>query len=118
MMKTIVLIILLLFGQWSDGPKTIAACRSASRKLVLFDLRDAPISTPKITPATERMVLSKLFRRYLTDSTKCDADFDLGSASDPLLAARNASQITPSITDALPEVLLPPAKSKPCTLSR
>jgi hypothetical protein len=100
MMKTIVLITLLLFVASGLVAQRQSAPAAASAKLVLFDFRTTrPISTPKITPATERMVLSKLFRRYLTDPAKCDANFDPGSASDPLLAARNAGQATPSITD-------------------
>lgn len=100
MMKTIVLVILLLFVASGLVAQKQIAPAQAPKGLVLFDFRTTPpIHTPKISPATQRMVLTKLFRRYLTDSTNCDANFDAGSASDPLLAARNAGQITPSITD-------------------
>jgi hypothetical protein len=69
-------------------------------KQILFDFRlDRKISTPKITPATERSVLTKVFRRYLTDSSKCSSNFETGNETDPLKAARNVGQIVPSITD-------------------
>lgn len=65
---------------------------------VLFDFRVADESTPpKVARATERMVLSKVFRKYLTDANRCNSDqIDSGDA-DPLAAARKAGQIVPSI---------------------
>jgi hypothetical protein len=53
----------------------------------------------KIPAATQRTVLSKMFRRYLSDQSKCSADFDARGASDYLAAARKAGQITPSFND-------------------
>jgi hypothetical protein len=47
---------------------------------------------------TQRAVLSKVFRKYLTDDSKCNSGFDLNS-NDYLKAARNAGQIAPSIVD-------------------
>jgi hypothetical protein len=45
-----------------------------------------------------RNVLSKVFRKYLTDDSKCSRDFDV-SADDYLKAARVAGQIVPAIVD-------------------
>jgi hypothetical protein len=44
-------------------------------------------------------VLSKVFRKYLTDDSKCNREFDARSGKDPLKAARDAGQIVPSILD-------------------
>jgi len=67
---------------------------------VLLDFRvDRPITDVKIAAATQRNVLSKMFRRYLSDASKCGADFDASSASDRLGAARRAGQMAPSIVD-------------------
>jgi hypothetical protein len=66
---------------------------------LLVDFRKDHDSNPfKITPATQRTVLSKLFRRYLTDPNQCKADFDASNGRDPLAAARKAGQIAPAIT--------------------
>jgi hypothetical protein len=43
--------------------------------------------------------LSKLFRRYLTDSNQCNAQFDASNSNNPLEAARKAGQIVPTIYD-------------------
>ena len=65
---------------------------------LLVDFRNDHSSTPlKITPATQRTVLSKLFRRYLADPNQCKADFSASNGSDPLAAARKAGQIAPAI---------------------
>jgi len=70
------------------------------RKQLLVDFRVQRTSTPlQIPPATERSILAKVFRKYLTDEKKCSADFDSGGAADPLEAARQAGQIVPSIVD-------------------
>jgi hypothetical protein len=67
---------------------------------VLFDFRvDHDTAPHKIAPATERMVLSKVFRKYHTDSNRCNSQFDASEGSDPLAAARKAGQIVPSIVD-------------------
>jgi hypothetical protein len=67
---------------------------------LMMDFRTNNDSAPiKIAPATQRAVLSKLFRRYLTDANQCKADFDMGNSTDPLAAARKAGQIVPSIED-------------------
>ena len=68
---------------------------------MLFDFRTNDDSAPsKISPATERMVLSKVFRKYLPDANRCNSQFDASDGSDPLAAARKAGQIVPSIIDS------------------
>lgn len=67
---------------------------------VLLDFRvDRKISDVRIPAATQRNVLSKLFRRYLTDSNRCNSEFDTSKGTDPLAEARKAGQIVPSIMD-------------------
>jgi hypothetical protein len=66
---------------------------------LLVDFRNDHASTPfKITQTAERTVLSKLFRKYLTDQNQCKADFDASNGDDRLGAARKAGQIVPSIS--------------------
>lgn len=69
---------------------------------VLFDFRveEEATTAPKITPVTERMVLTKVFRKYLTDANRCNSQLDTGGDSDPLAAARKAGQMVPSILDS------------------
>ena len=65
---------------------------------VLFDFRNEDeASSARITAATQRMVLSKVFRKYLTDANRCNFHGDAGD--DYLAAARKAGQIVPSISD-------------------
>jgi len=60
---------------------------------VLFDFRAERGNDPHRIPlATQRAVLSKMFRKYLADDNKC-------SSTDSLQAARNAGQIVPTIVD-------------------
>lgn len=67
---------------------------------VLMDFRtDSNVAETKIPTATQRAVLSKVFRRYLSDSSRCSSQFDAGNAADRLAAARRAGQIVPSIAD-------------------
>jgi hypothetical protein len=67
---------------------------------VLLDFRlDRKIPEIRIPAATQRSVISKVFRKYLTDSNRCSAEFVGGDAADPLAAARKAGQIVPSIID-------------------
>lgn len=67
---------------------------------VLQDFRsDRKLSAIKIPAATERAVLSKLFRKYLSDANQCKADFDASNGADPLAAARKAGQMVPYIAD-------------------
>jgi hypothetical protein len=100
-MKTILLII-LIFGLACTGlvaqKQTTPPLKTP--KQVLFDFRvERTSAPPKIPIPTQRNVLSKVFRRYLTDESKCNPKFDASSSSDPLKAARNAGQIVPSIVD-------------------
>src|SRR5687768_1720972 len=65
---------------------------------VLFDFRvDRNAASSKISAATQKSVLTKVFRKYLTDPNQCNADFDAGNGADPLAAARKAGQIVPAI---------------------
>jgi hypothetical protein len=67
---------------------------------LLVDFRTNHESAPiKIAPATQRAVLSKVFRKYLTDANQCKADFDMSNGAEPLAAARKAGQMVPSIED-------------------
>jgi len=89
-MKTIPLILVLLL------PVTTFAQRL--KPTVLFDFRNDHVSSqPKISAATQREVLSKVFRRYLSDANKCKANFEGGE--DYLAAARRAGQIVPQIAE-------------------
>jgi hypothetical protein len=67
---------------------------------LLIDFRANNDSSPaKITPATQRSVLSRVFRKYLTDGNQCKSGFDASNGDDPLAAARKAGQIVPSVVD-------------------
>ena len=64
---------------------------------VLHDFRKEQTSkSPRITAATQRMVLSKVFRKYLTDENQCRSDFQ-PSGDNYLASARNAGQMVPSV---------------------
>ena len=94
-MKTIIFLLAFipLAAVHAQKPTTMQKDRQ-----VLFDFRVSDESTPaKIAPATQRMVLSKVFRRYLTDANRCKSNGELGE--DYLGAARKAGQIVPSISD-------------------
>jgi hypothetical protein len=94
MMKTI----LILLGIVSP----IMAQRPVPKPVrqVLLDFRkERNGPPPKISPTTERSVLSKMFRRYLTDQGRCNQNFDASNSSDYLAAARKAGEIVPSIFD-------------------
>jgi hypothetical protein len=70
-------------------------------KQVLFDFRqEQATKSLRITAATQRMVLSKVFRKYLTDSNKCSQDFAAGG-DDYLGAARKAGQIAPLVSESV-----------------
>lgn len=74
--------------------------RQLGQKQVLVDFRVEHVSAPpRISAATQKAVLSKVFRKYLTDDNRCNANFESGNISDPLEAARKAGQIVPSIVD-------------------
>src|SRR6476469_9033839 len=81
---------------------TAFAHRPATPKQVLVDFRqDETKTAPKITPATQKFVLSRVFRKYLTDDHKCNPNFDGNGVADYLKAARNAGQIVPVIVDSV-----------------
>ena len=70
-------------------------------KQVLFDFRrEQATKSLRITAATQRMVLSKVFRKYLTDQNKCTQDF-AGGGDDYLSAARKAGQIAPAVSESV-----------------
>lgn len=91
-MKTIILCLALISLAVAQKPAL------QKDRQVLFDFRvDDESTPPKVARATERMVLSKVFRKFLTDANRCNSDqIDSGDA-DPLAAARKAGQIVPSI---------------------
>jgi len=77
------------------------AQQAAAPKQILFDFRVIrPVTSPKISRATERLVLSKVFKKYLTDENKCNRHFAGNASDDYLKAARLAGQMVPSIVDA------------------
>src|SRR5690242_18776997 len=89
-MKTSPLLLLLLFA--------VSAFAQTPKPTVLFDFRkDHVTRPPKISAATQREVLSKVFKRYLVDANKCKSNFDGGQ--DYLAAARRAGQIVPDIAE-------------------
>jgi len=68
---------------------------------VLFDFRVGDnTESREISEATERMVLSKVFRKYLTDANRCKSQLDTSDATDYLAAARKVGQIVPTIADS------------------
>ncbi len=98
-MKIFPLLVFLFVGSVAGMGQQQSAPLMQKGRQVLFDFRkDRAASPAKITPATERMVLSRVFRRYMTDPDKCNRDFN-ASSEDYLAAARAAGQIVPSITD-------------------
>jgi hypothetical protein len=101
-MKTLLILLLAFTPLWQRHPP----------RPVLFDFRNERTAAPqKISPATERDVLSKVFRRYLVDSNRCKAEFDAGE--DFLAGARHKSFLTSPKWS--PEVLPLPARTKPRT---
>jgi len=93
-MKTILLILAIassVIAQRPAAPKT---------RDVLFDFRkDVPANSIRMSAAQQRSVLSKVFRKCLTDQDKCRSDFAGSDSNDYLAAARKAGQIVPSIID-------------------
>lgn len=80
---------------------------------VLMDFRkDRNTASAKIPLATQRSVLSKMFRKYLTDANKCTSDFDATDGPDRLAAARKAGQIVPSIVDSATGSFTAPGESQ------
>lgn len=92
MMKTILILLVMVSPALAQKPLL------QKGRQVLRDFRtDRSYTAPKITAATERMVLSKMFRRYLKDPNQCNQQFDASNNSDYLAAARRAGEIVPSI---------------------
>ncbi len=93
-MKTIFLLLAFVSYAAAQNP-TLQKDRQ-----VLLDFRvDRNSPDVRIPAATQRNVLSKLFRRYLTDSNRCNSEIDTSKGTDPLAEARKAGQIVPSIMD-------------------
>ena len=87
-MKTIPLPLVLLLA--------VSAFAQRPKPTVLYDFRNDQQNTqPKISAATQRDVLSKVFRRYLSDANRCKSNFDAGE--NYLAGARRAGQIVPQI---------------------
>jgi hypothetical protein len=81
---------------------SLAAAQTPQRngRQLLIDFRPNHESSPvKITAATQRSVLSRVFRKYLTDGNQCKSGFDASNGADPLAAARKAGQMVPAIVD-------------------
>ncbi len=94
--------ILLLIALAANGLIAQKQKKPATKKpkQVLFDFRVARASAPpKIPLATQKMVLSKVFRKHLTDEARCDSNFAASRDTDFLKAARDAGQIVPTIVD-------------------
>jgi hypothetical protein len=87
-MKTIPLPLVLLLA--------VSAFAQRPKPTVLYDFRNDQQNTqPKISAVTQRDVLSKVFRRYLSDPNRCKSNFDAGE--NYLAGARRAGQIVPQI---------------------
>ena len=87
-MKTIPLLLLLFF----------TLPQAQKPRQVLFDFRLDHVSKPaKIAPATQRDVLTKVFRRYLTDANRCK--HGVISGDDYLAQSRQSGQIVPQIAE-------------------
>ena len=93
-MKTILVLLLASVAVAAQGAKT-----PPPQRTVLFDFRNERANqSPKISAATQRNVLSKVFRRYLSDANRCQSNFDAGEEF--LAGARKAGQIVPNIAEA------------------
>jgi hypothetical protein len=98
-MKNALLMFVLMI--LSSGVALSQPSASQKGRQVLFDFRSNRVSkSPRISAATQRMVLSKVFRRYLTDENKCSPNFK-PSRDDYLGSARKAGQIVPSVVDSV-----------------
>jgi hypothetical protein len=91
-MKTILILLVMFSPALAQKPLL------QKERQVLLDFRkERAHAAPRITAAIERMVLSKMFRRYLKDQSQCNQQFDASNNSDHLAAARQAGEIVPSI---------------------
>lgn len=92
-MKTILLLLLLFVPVAAQGPKT-----QGPQRQLLYDFRnERTYKSPKISAATQRDVLSKVFRRYLNDANRCKDNYAGGEEF--LAGARRSGQIVPNIAD-------------------
>ena len=94
-MKTILFLLVMVSLAMAQKPAP------STNRQVLLDFRAdnrSGMVAPKISPATERIVLSRVFRKYLKDPNKCNQQFNAGNASDYLAAARKAGEIVPGIS--------------------
>lgn len=88
-MKTFLFVFLLAF---------VPVAAQRPQRAVLYDFRNERANRPtKISAATQRDVLSKVFRRYLSDANRCRSNFDAGE--EYLAGARRAGQIVPNIAE-------------------
>jgi hypothetical protein len=93
-MKTIFFVLAVASSVFAQRPP------AQNNRQMLADFRkDEQTNNFKMPAATQRMVLSKVFRRYLTDQDKCRSDFAGSGGDDYLAAARKAGQIVPLIID-------------------
>ena len=92
MMKTILILLVMVPPVVAQKPLL-----QKGRQVLLDFKNERNYTAPKISAATERMVLSRLFRRYLKDPNQCNQQFDASNNSDYLAAARKAGEIVPSI---------------------
>jgi hypothetical protein len=80
---------------------------------VLLDFRiDRKLASDTISKATQKAVLTKVFRKFLTDESKCNSQFDASGSADALTAARQAGQIVPSIMDTATGSFTGPGKTE------
>ena len=112
-MKTVPLVLLILVLSTAvllaQQPQQPAMQKN---RQVLVDFRNDHLTkSQRIPVATQRMVLSKVFRKYLTDENKCRNDFQ-PSGDNYLASARNAGQIVPSIGDVVPGSFTAPGQSE------
>ena len=100
-MKIFPLVLVLLLGIVAAVAQQQNTPLMQKGRQVLFDFRkDHNSNGSKITDATQRMVLSKVFRKYLTDGNKCSHPVD-ASGDDYLAAARRAGQIVPTLGEVV-----------------
>jgi hypothetical protein len=101
-MKTLphLLVLLVLSSAISFAQQKSKPVMQKGRQ-VLHDFRTENVrrKPSKITPAMNRMVLSKVFRKYLADSNRCSDNFEM-SGDNYLASARKAGQFAPSVEDS------------------
>ena len=97
-MKKLLFLLPMMLVYWS---LFIASAAAQKRTQILFDFRATrPTASDIYSRQTQKQVLSKVFRKYLTDEKQCSQQFDSRGDADVLRAARNAGQIVPAIFDS------------------